>query len=212
MQKRLIFPLVLFLFFSGLAQEQNGSVRSLVHSNRALLFEFNGLNLHSFQGGIGCKRWISSSLALLPVLKMAYSDEQNMNRSFYSNDKNVYRTSHLFGFDLSLAKYFGTKEKIAPFVLGGIGIAHNKMRYETEPESGSNTAHEIKFWDTNAWVGLGLEWIVNPRFSLAAQYALRMFYSSGESVDQYDQNKNTRDLSRFGFKLQALSITLSVYL
>lgn len=199
-----LFPLV------SEGAEENSDEYTL-KGKTAFLFNFNGLNLSPYEGGIGIKKGISESTALIVSLRFSYDkseDEVTNEASGYEyKDK---RMGILFGFE----KHFGRIKKISPY--WGLSLLvsnyNHYYKYTQSFDLGDFWySNEDKLLYVTPMLSLGLEVKIIDNVYLAGQYALGYEYGFGTSEYKSNAVTEKQDLKSTDAGVSTSSLILTIY-
>lgn len=226
MKKMLIVLLVLIVSVSGIW----GQTKFVPHQkgDRAIIFQFNGLNINSYRGGLGFKQFINENFAVRGMVDFYSAKEKYKWESDFSDTEGLigedgYDRWFGFGFEAAAEKHVN-KGKIDPYYGAGVGFYMERNKY-VEPVSGFQGGTLADPWtakNTDAYTrfsvfGLfGLEYAINSMLSLAAEYQVLFAFTSypDEVWDDGEGNEYTYVMGSyryFGISTGG-GLTLIIYL
>ncbi|HEX8299883.1 MAG TPA: hypothetical protein VF594_12045 [Rubricoccaceae bacterium] len=177
----------------------------------ALLFSVDGMNLGSFEGGIGGKWWTGSAVAVTVGLRLDTAARQGESSETAEGfETSTLRTAFALGAEL----HAEGGRRFSPFVGVEAGMGALRERFASRPPSGVISAEQVRR-ETNVEgaVRLGVEYRLSERFSLAGQQGVRASAFQGtERITEAGQREEVRPTSGYGIGLGASSLTLAVYL
>ncbi len=219
MARYLILLLILALFISVLpAQEEAGYFAS---GSKAVLFQFDGFNPSSYNGGLGGKYFIADELAVRAGLIFASAKRTNPFQG--TNGVDGEQTANQFGIFAALEKHL-SDSRISPYFGGGfrfVTTSTERKTAEADPanqETIKNSRGGELGYQGGTEIGLallgGFEFFVVRNLSLAAEYQL--FYSRTSLKDEENTQGNVTVTFKQGstrqFGLESSGIlTLSFY-
>lgn len=213
MKKWLCVYCFLFLALFPLVSEgaEENSDEYTLKGKTAFLFNFNGLNLSPYEGGVGIKKGISKSTALILSLQFSYYKEEDEVTDELSGY--LYRDSSLgilFGFE----KHFGRIKKISPY--WGLSLLVGQNKYYSKYTEPLNWGNYYSITKQNAIVltpmlFLGLEIKIIDNVYLAGQYALGYEYAFGTVEDKDLTTTEKQDLKATEAGINTSSLILTIY-
>ena len=178
---------------------------------KAIIFNINGFDLGSFDGGIGGKMWVSRNICLIGALEFNTRNDYDETRREDGLDTERDAYSTRTGLSLGINKHFNFSRKTSTY-LGG------KLRAGFEKYVSSRYSN-YKNWDydrqdisLSGGIVFGVEYFIMDGISLAGQYLLGLGYT----VEKFEQKETgNEDRSTDGkdrtIGLGASSLILSIY-
>ncbi len=215
MKKTAILLLAAALAVPAMAAEE--SPRRDMSGRTGLIFDFNGLNLAGFEGGVGVKTWLSSSVALVGGLEYYH------NRSSADAVASVsgYQTISS-GYDLFVAfeHHLKVSRTVSPF--WGLSLSFGSYeldsKYFPAPDYGGlPTDSSESDLHIEPRVFLGVEFFLGDHISFSGCYRLGMNYQWGtnhaEIPDSYTQTiiAVEQKTSRTTWALGSSSLRVTIY-
>jgi hypothetical protein len=203
----------LFLVFSPFALEgfEEKPDEYTLKRKTGILFNFNGLNLNPYEGGIGIKKGISKSTALIVSLQFSYykSEEEATDESMGTEFRNS-SLGIMFGFE----KHLKQIKRISPYWGVGLLIRQSKhySKYTEPPSWGSYysiTKESTLF--LNPMLFMGFEIKITNNVYLAGQYALGYEYGFGTSKGETPSSSDEQDLKVNIAGVDTSSLILTIY-
>lgn len=203
----------LFLVFSPFALEgsEEKPDEYTLKGKTGILFNFNGLNLNPYEGGIGIKKGISKSTALIVSLQFSYyKSEEEVTDEMNGMEHRNSSMGIMFGFE----KHLKQIKRISPYWGVGLLIRQGKYYYKyTEPLSwGSyyNISKESTLF-LNPMLFMGFEIKIIDNIYLAGQYALGYEYGFGTSESETPTLSEKQDLKVTTAGVDTSSVILTIY-
>jgi len=203
----------LFLAFFPLTSEgaEDNPNEYTLKGKTAILFNFNGLHLSPYEGGIGIKKGISKSTALIVSLQFSYyKEEEEVTDELSGWDYKNSSMGILFGFE----NHFGQIKSISPY--WGLSLLFGQSKYYskyTEPLSMGNyysiTDQSALFLTPMLFLGFEIKIIDNVY--LAGQYALGYEYAFGTTKREYPTLSEEQDLKATEAGVNTSSLILTIY-
>jgi len=203
----------LFLVFFPLASEgaEENPNEYTLKGKTAFLFNFSGLNLNPYEGGIGIKKGISKSTALIVSLLFSYyKQEEEVTDEISGWDYKNSSMGILFGFE----NHFGQIKSISPY--WGLSLIVGQSKYYskyTEPLSMGNyyssTEENVLFLTPMLFLGFEIKIIDNVY--LAGQYALGYEYGFGTYKRETPTLSEEQDLKVTNVGVNTSSLILTIY-
>lgn len=203
----------LFLVFSPFALEGSEEKPNeyTLKGKTAILFNFNGLNLNPYEGGIGIKKGISRSTALIVSLQFSYNKSEEEVTDEMSGSE--YRNSSMgimFGFE----KHLKQIKRISPYWGVNLLIRQRKYynKYTEALKWGSYyyiTEQSTLFLNPMLFVGFEIKIIDN--IYLAGQYAVGYEYGFGTSESKIPTLSEKQDLKKTTAGVDTSSVILTIY-
>jgi len=198
MVRALFFILVFCSSFLSLAQENSN------YRTNALSFSFNGLNLGSYNGGVGGRRWISKSTVINAsiggsIYERKYDETATL-------DKGLEKTKSLY-LGIGLENHFESSSDFSPFVSYRFEYGFHDQYYRST--FGSNEQRDGTS-SININFGLGVEYWMLSRVSLSGQHLFNARYEFGERSTGGTPN-DVQKIKGFQTGLGTTSIILSIY-
>lgn len=190
----LIFCLPVFL----LAQENNN------FKTIALSFNFNGLNLSSYYGGVGGRWWISQSTVLNGSIGGSISEREYEQTEI--TDKGLEKNKYLnIGFGME--NHFTASDDLSLYLSTRLSFGYSDSYYRWTNYSNESSEN---FYSYNLGFGLGIEYWLFERMSFSGQHLFNAYYGTGERKSQNPEEivQNTKG---YGVSFGTTSIILSIY-
>jgi len=198
MVRAAFFMLVFCSSFLSFAQESGN------YKTTAVSFNFNGLNLGGFNGGVGGRHWISESTVLNVSISGSISERKYEKTA---NVENGLEKNKSLSLDLGVENHIKASDNFSPFLSYRVGYSIADRYYKYVFNSNENID---KTYSLNLYFGLGIEyWILN-RISLSGQHLFLARYSTGKN----STGGNTNDIQNtkgFQVGLGTSSLILSIY-
>ena len=213
MKKWFCLSCFLFLVFFPLASEgaEENQNEYTLKGKTAFLFNFNGLGLSPYEGGIGIKKGISKSTALIVSLQFSYyKEEDEVTDELSGFDYKNTSMGILFGFE----NHFGQIKSISPY--WGLSLLVGQFKYYskyTEPliwgDYYSITEQNAIFLTPMLFLGFEIKIIDNVY--LAGQYALGYEYAFGSNKRETPTLSDEQDLKAWDAGVNTSSLILTIY-
>ncbi len=198
MVRVLSFILVFCSSFLSLAQENSN-----YHTN-ALSFSFNGLNLGSYNGGVGGRHWISKSTVINASIGGSMYERKYEKTTTVDNGLEKNKSLYL---GIGLENHFKSSNDFSPFLSYRFEYGFNDRYYRGAYSTNENRDRTNSL---NIDFGLGVEyWILN-RISLSGQHLFNASYEFGERSTGTTPNE-IQKTKGFQTGLGTTSIILSIY-
>jgi hypothetical protein len=215
MKKTAILLLAAALALPALAAEE--SPPRDMNGRTGLIFDFNGLNLSGFEGGVGVKTWLSKSLALVGGLEYDHNRISADAVAWISGYETV---SSDYGIFVGFEHHLKVSRTISPFWGLSLSFGSYKLdsKYFPAPDYGG-FASESSESDLHLEprVFFGVEFFLGDHLSFSGCYRLGMDYQWGtghsEMADPLTQTVNAVDqkTSRTTWSLGSPSLRVTVY-
>jgi len=216
---RIFFILLIFLCASQLLSQEILTItnKDLINKN-ALVFNFNGFDLNSIDGGIGWKKWTGENKVIGATLQIMASREQKDAGQELTGAEITQIDLQLAG---SLEKRFPISNRLSPFIGGLWGLGYDKLIHKIKPserlswpfadsEYRSETRNTLFYCST--YFIVGVEYFFRNNVSLAGQYQIGGAYKFGEEKNISTVVEETRDISRINLGVWSSCLMLSIYL
>ncbi|MCK9425795.1 MAG: hypothetical protein M0Q21_07150 [Ignavibacteriaceae bacterium] len=198
MVRVLSFILVFCSSLLSLAQENSN------YRTNALSFSFNGLNLGSYNGGVGGRRWISKSTVINASIGGSIYERKYEKTA--TLDKGLEKTKSLY-LGLGVENHLESSNDFSPFLSYRLEYGFNDRYYRGVYSTNENRDRTNSL---NIDFGLGIEyWILN-RISLSGQHLFNARYETGERSTGGTPNE-IQKIKGFQTGLGTTSIILSIY-
>lgn len=177
----------------------------------AILFNFNGLHLSPYEGGIGIKRGISKSTALIGSLQFSYyKEEEEVTNELSGLDFKDTSIGILFGFE----NHFARIKSISAYWGLSLLIGQSKYYYKyiyplIYGDRYYSTDQKLLFITPMLFLGFEIKIIDNVY--LAGQYALGYEYGSGTSEYKDPNTTEKQDLKVTDAGVNTSSLILIIY-
>ncbi|MBN1426179.1 hypothetical protein JXA88_16635 [Candidatus Fermentibacteria bacterium] len=213
MVPRLAVLVVLLLSQLATAQEVPAAEAKAETPGKAIRFEFNGLNLHGIDGGVGGKWWTSPHVALTVSLGFwnknrsedAVDDPQQESREFVDS---AIRMS------VGLEQHMRSTKNLSPYLGLFIGSGMNWREDTWTRHTDDDILRRETRTDTfsvHAGMSLGIEYFITENISLAGEHSFLFDRWSGTQESTDYETAHETDVSAFGVGFQTSGLMLSVY-
>lgn len=193
-----LFLLSLFLSSFLCAQENNN------YKTIAVSFNFNGLNLSTYYGGVGGRLWISESTVLNVSIGGSISEREYLESEEIDNglEKNKYL---ILG--IGMENHFPVTEDLSPYLSTRFSFGYNDQYYRYY---NSNNEYQDVTYSYYLGIGLGVEYWIFDRISLSGQHLFNAYYEAGH------RNTNgsatiVQEIKGYGLAFGTTSLILSIY-
>jgi hypothetical protein len=213
MKKWFCLACFLLLVFFPLASEgaEEKPDEYTIKGKTAFLFSFYGLNISPYEGGIGIKKGISKSTALIVSLQFNYDrEEQEVTNESSGLDYKDTRIGILFGFE----NHLGQIKSISPYWGLSLLVGHSKYYYKfTQPLDWGDDFYssEEKLLFITPSLFLGFEIKIIDNVFLAGQYALGYEYGFGTAEFKDPTSTEKQNLRVTDAGVNTSSIILTIY-
>ena len=190
--------LITFISTFLFAQEESN------YKTVALSFNFNGLNLSSYYGGVGGRLWISESTVLNASIGGSISEREYEQTEF--TDKGLEKNKYL-NIGIGMENHFITADDLSLYLSTRLSFGYSDSYYRWTNYSSENTEN---FYSYNLGFGLGVEFWLFERMSFSGQHLFNAYYGTGERKSQNPEEivQNTKG---YGLSFGTTSIILSIY-
>lgn len=186
-------------------------------TNRALSFFFDGLNLDSFDGGVGGKSWLGPSTALRYSIDFGVESTEDVR----DDDRDAGRSAINVGTSLFVELHQSERGRVSPYIGSGFGFSTGAFSETTDFAPG-NTVTRTRFkgsnFDFDVSVGFGIEYRIARRVSLGGEHQVgaRVRIASTDTKTTFadpntPNNVVERDIRTFRLDTGASRLILSVY-
>jgi hypothetical protein len=197
--KTLTLVLLISLLSPFLFAQENNNYKTI-----ALSFNFNGLDLSNYYGGVGGRLWISESTVLNASIGGSISEreiqETGETDSRFEKDKYLNigfgMENHLITSD-DLSLYLSTRLSF--------GFRDEYQRYFNPGSEYSNLIYSY-----NLGFGLGVEYWIFDRMSFSGQHLFAAYYEVGNGHIGSSAT-NVQEINGYGLSFGTTSIILSIY-
>ena len=205
---KLVVLLLAINLFASVASSQTDSEYLKTTS---LQFGFNGLNLATINAGVGGKTWTTEHTAL--GLSIAGS------HTFSKSDPNprqsgTTQSTTVIQIQFGIEGHMMETENFSPYVAGALFARYEAQQYEHRGTYIFSTeeSHTTKK-SIGLCFGVGAEYWVTKRLSLAGQHMFQVSYTSGtqEAQDYSALTKSAQDLRGINIGLGTSSLILALY-
>jgi hypothetical protein len=213
MKKLFCLYCFLFLVFSPFVLEgsEEEPDEYTLKGKTGILFNFNGLNLNPYEGGIGIKKGISRSTALIASLQFSYyKDEEEVTDEMSGSEYRNSSIGIMFGFE----KHLKQIKRISPYLGVSLLIRQGKYYYKYTQPLSWGSYYSITDQSTlflNPMLFMGFEIKITNNVYLAGQYALGYEYGFGTSKDETPSSSEKQDLKITTAGADASSVILIIY-
>ena len=211
MRKFLSIILTLFLTTALFPQGNVNEGKAQSRPNKGILFNFNGLNLNEFNGGVGGKSWLNKSLAFVGSIDLDLSEKKKEGSETQPNNHDSYKGVEL---RLGLEKHLHIERTLFPFIGGELGVGYNNRLFQRIYTQNNKTyGNENKEVSTIIFANLtfGIEYFIVKNISFAGKYSFRGFYSFGKLRIRQNEEVSKQDTTGNGLSLGASSLILTIY-
>ncbi len=170
----------------------------------ALSFNFNGLNLSSYYGGVGGRWWISESTVLTGSIGGSISEREYEETE--NTDKGLDKSKYInIGFGME--NHFTASDDLSLYLSTRLSFGYNDSYYRATTYYFEGTEN---FYSYNLGFGLGVEYWLFERMSFSGQHLFNAYYGTGERKSQSTEEmvQNTKG---YGLSFGTTSIILSIY-
>ena len=168
MVRVLSFILVFCFSFLSIAQENSN------YHTTALSFSFNGLNLGSYNGGVGGRRWISNSTVVNASIGGSIYERKYDKTATLDNGLEKSKSLYV---GIGVENHLESSNDFSPFVSYRFEYGFHNQFYRSA--FGSNEQRESTS-SININVGFGVEYWILDRVSLSGQHLFNARYEFGE--------------------------------
>jgi hypothetical protein len=195
-----------FLTVTGMAQTEPEYLKT-----KALQFTINGLNLGTINGGVGGKVWTSERTAIAFSLAGGHSyDEADAN----SKQSGRMSTITMVQGQLGSEWHINPADNFSPYLAGAWFVRYDNQHNESSYSSASRADITItKKTSIGFCFGVGAEYWITKRISLAGQHLFQASYALGtqEHTDYYSTITTAQTIRGFNIGVGTSSLILSVY-
>jgi hypothetical protein len=189
--------LVICLPIILLAQEENN------YKTIALSFNFNGLNLSSYYGGVGGRLWISESTVLNASIGASINETEYEETEQY--DKGLTKNKY-FDFGIGMENHFIAEDDISLYLSTRLSLGLTDNYYRSHTSDYETTEKSFSY---RLGFGLGVEYWLFKRMSLSGQHLFNAYYATGEY--HYFNEDAARNTKGYGVSFGTTSLILSIY-
>lgn len=194
------FTLVLLVFSLSpfhFAQEESN------YKTVAISFNFNGLNLSSYYGGIGGRFWISESTVLNASIGASINETEYEETEEYK--KGLTKNKYL-DVGCGMENHFPASDDLSLYLSARLSFGFNDYYYRSPTSDYEQTE---RFYSYRLGFGLGVEYWIFKRMSFSGQHLFNAYYGTGESNSSgFEGTRNTKG---YGLSFGTTSIILSIY-
>jgi len=191
------FIIILYLPIFLLAQEESN------YKTIALSFNFNGLNLSTYYGGVGGRLWISESTVLNASIGGSISEREYEQTEM--TDNGLEKSKYLnIGFGME--NHFPAADDISLYLSTRLSFGLNDQYYRSPISDYESTN---RFYSYMFGFGLGVEYWIFNRMSLSGQHLFNAYYENGENNNP--GNEEPINTKGYGVSFGTTSIMLSIY-
>jgi len=200
MKTFLFFMLFIFPSFASLLlAQENDNYKTI-----ALSFNFNGLNLSNYYGGVGGRLWVSKSTVLNASIGGSISEREYLESDEIDNglEKNKYL---ILG--IGMENHFPMSDDLSPYLSTRLSFGYRNQYYRYY--NSSNEQEDVTY-SYNLGFGLGVEYWIFERISLSGQHLFNAYYEAGH------RNTNgsatiVQEIKGYGLAFGTTSLILSIY-
>jgi len=218
MKKIFLIMVIVAFHASLLSQDAEEKKTDNIKGKNAILFNFDGFNLNSFNGGFGWKKWISNSIAVNSKFKILLSKEEKERTDELSGSESRQKSFELtFGIEKHLQK----NNKLSPYIGGQLGVSYeeinnkiipNKALYYSRFDDSYKNESERKLLSMTIQIIFGIEYYLKENISLSGQYSFGSCFGVGEEKTVTNIVDGIQDISKTRFGIGSSSLILSIYL
>lgn len=211
-----ILVLVAVLAVPALAAED--SAPRDMKGRTGLVFDFNGLNLSGFEGGVGVKTWLSSSLALVGGLEY---DHNRISADAVASISGYETISSDYGVFVAFEHHLKVSRTVSPYwgLSLGFGGGNMESKYFPAPVYGDLPSdNTYNFLHIEPRVFFGVEYFLGDHISFSGCYRLGLDCQWGtndlKSTDPLTQAPTVieQKTSRTTWTLGSTSLRVTIYL
>lgn len=184
---------------SFLCAQENNNYKTI-----ALSFNFNGLNLSTYYGGVGGRLWISESTVLNASIGGSISERESLESEEIDNglEKNKYL---ILG--IGMENHFPVTEDLSPYLSTRLSFGYSDQYYRYY---NSSNEYQDVIYSYYLGIGLGVEYWIFDRISLSGQHLFNAYYEAGH------RNTNgsatiVQEVKGYGLAFGTTSLILSIY-
>lgn len=207
MKALILVVLCLAIALPAAADDMMDEVVAERDGTKGLLFSFNGLNLSSFDGGIGTKWWLSGSTAMVGSVLLANRGTQ---KDPLQDRPGRESTELRIGAALGVEKHLAHFGRFSPYFGVNLGYKYSYYLVESAPPTGSDGEVFTNKSESNGvslGLAFGVECFLTKHVSVGGQYELAAEYHQGQ--DEY--NKRIQDFSEHRLGIGSSYVSLAVY-
>lgn len=209
---------VLFLYSLSFSQEAVTIKTGDSKLKQGILFGINGLNLRSFNGGFGYRKWLSDKFTMDTGFNINFSRDKRSETDELSGSEDSH---NYFEIELGFLKHLKIDHRLSPYFGGQFGVGYEKTSHRIIP--GRIAArygfpsppykNEIvrRLTKLSLYISFGLEYFLNNHVSIAGQYNLGSYYGFGKEKTISNIYDEEQDLSEMTFGVNSSSLILSIY-
>jgi hypothetical protein len=181
---------------------------SVCLKTKSLQFSFNGLNLGTINAGVGGKVWTTERTAVALALAGSHTfdkSDPNPNQSGTTSVRTAIQAQ------LGVEWHLDQSCNFSPYLVGAFYTRYERQRYEYT-NTYSLTKQETISKETRFGIsfGLGAEYWITKRLSLAGQHLFVLSYASGTQENNTSTN-STQATQGVDLGLGTSTLILSVY-
>ncbi len=207
MKTLMLIILCLGIALPAVADDMMDEIVAERDGRKALLFNFNGLNLSSFEGGIGTKWWLSGSTAMVGNLILANRGTQTDANEDRSGRES---TDLTIGAALGVEKHLAHFGRFSPYFGVNLGYRYSYYLTESTPPTGVERRTLTNKRESNGvslGIVFGVECFVTKHVSVGGQYKLAAEYAAG----QEEYNGNVQDFTEHRLGIGSSYVSLAIY-
>ena len=199
--KRVKFFVLLIFLFACLYPQEN------MKSKKALCFNFNGLNLNEFSGGIGGKIWLNDKTALVTSLDFDHSKveydltEYQPEQTSSSSDLEI---------TVGLERHLKLNNRISPYLGLNAGVGYDIYEQERIDTAHTTRIKQEEYMPLFNCI-LGVEYFITKNISLSGQYNLRFSYASGKRKNWSDDLYREQEYKELNTGIGTSTLILAIY-
>lgn len=219
MRKACLIPSIIAVLTASLfSQDIEGEKTNELNRKNALLFNFDGLKLGSFNGGFGWKKWTSNSRAVVGKFKIVLSrDKEERTQALSGSESSQIGLELTFGVE----KHLNNVNRLSPYLGGQVGIGYEELENKIIPnealsyyrfDEGYKNESERKLISISLQIILGIEYYLKKNISLSGQYSIGGYYGFGTEKTVSNIVDGKQDISKIHFGIWSSSLILLIYL
>jgi opacity protein-like surface antigen len=166
------------------------------NGRKGLLFNFNGANLSSFDGGIGMKWWLSGSTVLVGSMLLQASEREREASEERAGDKFAHWS---IGFAIGAERHLDYFGRFSPYVGGRVGYHYEYNLSERTPPIGTEfpvSSNKRTSNGVSLGLVLGIEYLLTRNMTIGGEYSLEGVVTSSE--EEGSSGGSDYDEKRFG--------------
>lgn len=194
--------IILFIspsFASLLLAQDQGNYKTI-----ALSFNFNGLNLSNYYGGVGGRLWVSESTVLNASIGGSISEREYEPTE--ETEKGLEKNKYL-NIGLGMENHMMTSDNLSLYISTRLSFGYRDeyRRYYYQSSEYSNNVYSY-----NLGFGLGIEYWIFNRISFSGQHLFNAYYEIG-NVHNASSATVEQNINGYGLSFGTTSLILSIY-